>query len=116
MITHTLETKIKKTEVEPKKQKLRDLYQQIRHIRQNNLVTENTLIEIFETVKSEYPNEWLLPLEIYELAYLNKFSIQHDLREHLNQLIQTRKDVAHLIEDGIRLSENPVETSETVDS
>ena len=108
MITHTLETKIKKTEVEPKKQKLRDFYQQVRHIRQNNLVTENVLLEIFETLKSEYPEEWLLPVEIYELAYLNKFPVQHDLREYLNQLVQKRKDVAHLIEDGIWLSENPM--------
>src|SRR5690606_27880534 len=108
MVTHQLETKIRKTEVEPKTQKLRDLYQQVRHIRQNNLVNENTLAEVFETLKTEYPAEWLLPVEIYELAYLNKFSVQHDLCEYLNQLIQTRKDVAHLIEDGIRLSENPI--------
>src|SRR5690606_37260090 len=108
MITHTLETKAKKSEVEPQKQKLRNLYQQVRNIRQNNLVTENNLLGIFETARTEYPEEWLLPVEIYELAYLNKFSMQHDLLEYLNQLLQTRKDVAHLIEDGIRLSENPL--------
>lgn len=111
MITHTLESKEKKIEIEPREQKLRDLYQQVRHLRENNSATENVLNEIFQQLKSSYPEEWLLTVEIYELSFLNKYTLQHDIREYLISLVQKRKDVAHLIEDGIYLSENPVITS-----
>lgn len=108
MITHTLESKEKKLEIPAKEKSLRELYQQIRHIRENNSITENVLKEVFQKIKTDYPEEWLLPVEIYELAYLNKHQIQHDIREYLVSLAQKRKDVTHLIEDGIYLSENPV--------
>ncbi len=116
MITHVLETKEKKVEIEPREQKLRNLYQQIRHLRENNLVTEGTLREIFEELKTEFPLEWLLNVEIYELSFINKYSLQNEVKEYLNQLIKEMKDAAHLIEDGINLSENPVIFSEQFSS
>lgn len=108
MVTHQLETKLKKTEIEPKEQKLRGLYKQIKSMRQNNLIKEETLSEIFKIVQTEYPLEWLLPVEIYELAFLNKFVLQHVIKEHLVSLKNQQKNVAHLIEDGIFLAEMPI--------
>ncbi len=116
MITHELETKVKKTEIAPKEQKRRDLYKEVKGMRENNLVKEEKLAEIFQILQSEYPTEWLLPVEIYELAFLNKFVLQQDIKEYLLQLISQQKEVAHLIEDGIWLSENPVMTNEPVSS
>lgn len=116
MVTHQLETKTKKPEIAPKEQKRRDLYKEIKGMRENNLVPEDKLAEIFRILKSEYPTEWLLPVELYELAFHNKFVLQQDIKEYLFQLISQQKEVAHLIEDGIRLSENPVMTNEPVSS
>lgn len=116
MVTHQLETKTKKPEIAPKEQKRRDLYKEVKGMRENNLVPEDKLAEIFRILKSEYPTEWLLPVELYELAFHNKFVLQQDIKEYLLQLISQQKEVAHLIEDGIRLSENPVMTNEPVSS
>ncbi|MBA5628464.1 aromatic amino acid hydroxylase [Moheibacter lacus] len=116
MISHELETKVKKLEIEPKEQKRRELYQELKGMRENNLVVEEKLSEIFQIMKSEYPTEWLLPVEIYELAFFNKFVLQHEVKDYLLQLISQQKEVAHLIEDGIWLSENPVRINEPVSS
>lgn len=108
MITHKLESKAKKTEIPPKVQTLRDLYQKVRFLRENNSATEAALREIFGQIKSDYPQEWLLPVEVYELAYLNKYQLQNEIREYLISLSKTLTEISHLIEDGIFLSENPV--------
>src|SRR5690606_11672288 len=116
MITHQLETKVKKLEIPIKEQKLRELYEQVRSMRENNLVKEEMVSQIFETLKSEYPTEWLLPVEIYELAFLNKYVLQQEIKDYLNNLAKQQKEVTHLIEDGIHLSENPVISAEPVSS
>lgn len=116
MVTHELETKVKKTEIDPKEQKRRELYTEVKGMRENNWVKEEKLSEIFQILKSDYPTEWLLPVEIYELAFLNKFVLQHEIKEYLQQLILQQKEVAHLIEDGIWLSENPVRINEPISS
>src|SRR5690606_29430978 len=79
MITHQLETKAKKLEISTKEQKLRDMYQQVRGMRENDLINEEKIAEIFNSLKSEYPTEWLLPVEIYELAFLNKYVLQQEI-------------------------------------
>lgn len=116
MITHQLETKAKKLEISTKEQKLRDMYQQVRGMRENDLINEEKIAEIFNSLKSEYPTEWLLPVEIYELAFLNKYVLQQEIKEYLNNLAKQQKEVTHLIEDGIYLSENPVISAEPVSS
>src|SRR5690606_17363921 len=80
MVTHQLETKTKKPEIAPKEQKRRDLYKEVKGMRENNLVPEDKLAEIFRILKSEYPTEWLLPVELYELAFHNKFVLQQDIK------------------------------------
>ncbi len=116
MVTHELETKVKKTEIDPKEQKRRELYTEVKGMRENNWVKEEKLSEIFQILKSDYPTEWLLPVEIYELAFLNKFPLQQKIKDYLLQMIAQQKEVAHLIEDGIWLSENQVMTNEPVSS
>jgi phenylalanine-4-hydroxylase len=116
MITHELETKVKKTEMDPKDQKLRELFQQVRTMRENHSIQEGKIAEIFTLLKSEYPLEWLLNVELFELAYASKFLLHHEIKEYLNQMAAQRKDIAHLIEDGIYLAENPVILNETTSS
>src|SRR5690625_7825744 len=80
MITHKLETKNRKIEITPKVQKQRDLYKEVREIRENNSVTEEKLVSIFNTVQQEYADEWLLLVELYELAFKEDFEIQSQIK------------------------------------
>ena len=52
---------------------------------------------IFETLKRDYPSDWLLSLEIYELIK------EEVILQHLISLKDTRPKVAHLIDNGIVL-------------
>lgn len=116
MVTHELETKSKKIEIDPKQQKLRDLYQEVREIREKDLFNEEKLFNLFQTIQAEYPDEWLIQVELYELAFKKNYAIQESIKTYLNQMAQNRKDVAHLIEDGIRLSEISFLTNEKFSS
>lgn len=116
MVTHELETKPKKIEVDPKQQKLRDLYQEVREIREKDLFNEEKLFNLFQTIQAEYPEEWLIQVELYELAFKKNYAIKESIKTYLNQMAQNRKDVAHLIEDGIRLSEISFLTNEKFSS
>lgn len=109
MITHQLEPGNKREIISPDKQKLLDMYTRIREMRQNSaLLSEEKLNQIFETLKSDYPDEWLLPVEIFEIAHSNKFKIENPVKNYLKEIAANRSDIAHLITDGITLAENPV--------
>lgn len=108
MITHVLESKAKSSAVSPKEEKRRSLYKEVRGMRKNNLVQEAPLVDVFEVLRTEFPADWLLGVEIFELAHLNRYSIEEDIRKYLLDLATLDKSIAHLIEDGINLAENPV--------
>lgn len=112
MITHELETKNRKIEITPKVQKQRDLYKEVREIRENNSVTEEKLVSIFNTVQQEYADEWLLLVELYELAFKEDFEIQSQIKSHLENLAKSNEKIAHLIEDGIDLVGKSTESFE----
>ena len=89
-----------------KEEALFDLYQEVRNYRSQKRSDESFLNRIFDSVVSEYPNDWLLALEIYELldpvqsaAFRDKISL------YLNQNF-TDRAVQQLILDGIRLVNN----------
>lgn len=109
MTTHQLEPGNKREIISQEKQRLLDMYTQIREMRQNNaLLSEEKLNQIFETLKSDYPEEWLLPVELFETAHSNKFKIENSVKNYLEEIASNRSDIAHLITDGITLAENPV--------
>lgn len=108
MITHELETKEKNTVVSSEVQRLRELYAIVRKERQQNSINEKKCIEIFEEWQSKYPDEWLLGVELYELSYNQQYSIQEEIKSLLMTLMERSQEVAHLIEDGMELIENPI--------
>lgn len=112
MITHELETKNRKIEITPKVQKQRDLYKEVREIRENNSVTEEKLVSVFNTVQKEYADEWLLLVELYELAFKENFEIQSQIKSHLENLAKNNDKISHLIEDGIDLVGKSTESFE----
>ena len=70
---------------------------------------KNTTIsrhQIFEALKNEYPNDWLLPVELYELAKTNgDFDFAEEIAAHLEVVKRKNPNVGHLIDDGLALVE-----------
>jgi phenylalanine-4-hydroxylase len=59
---------------------------------------------IFKKLQSNYPNDWLLSLEIAELLKKNKDSkLLQEVLNHLEKLKVKRPEIAHLITDGLEL-------------
>lgn len=108
MVTHELEKKDKKVEIDSSQKQLREMYQEVRKMRAEESVSEIRLEEMLQRLRDEFPHEWLLPVELYELAYQQELPIRKQLKDHLVNLLDEKKEVAHLIEDGIHLAENLV--------
>ncbi len=88
-----------------KDKKLHDLYQEVRKLRKKGNLNHIRLEEIFILLKLEFPDDWLLPLEITELVYNENSQLKKNLVNYLETLAENKK-VAHLIKDGIELLEN----------
>lgn len=102
-LIHELSTSLDKKEKSDKEIKLEQLYQQVRNLRQNT-IDKGGLEEIFIQLKAEHQQDWLLSLELYELAKQNNMeSFASDIRQHLEKLKISRPKIAHLIEDGLEL-------------
>ncbi len=102
LITHVPSSQTIKAQKTPERLKLEALYQNIRDIREGK-TTGNPDV-IFETVQNEHPKDWLLSVEIAELAHKNSYHIlESKVLAHLEQLKTTRPEVAHLISNGLEL-------------
>lgn len=98
------ETKTHKISYSDKEKELYALYAQIRADRDANTITEATISTVFTKLQQDFPEDWLLPLELYELAIANNFEVQSDLGKHLAQL-QEHKAYHKLIQNGLELLE-----------
>lgn len=102
LITHVPSSKTIKAQKTPERLKLEALYQTVREIREGK--TDQNLAAIFTVLQNEHPKDWLLSVEIAELAHQNN---NHDLETkvlaHLEQLKIVRPEIAHLIRNGLEL-------------
>lgn len=99
---HVSETKTIKQHKTKKRIELERLYQCVRFHREK--IEHTDLEHILSIIKSDYPEDWLLALEICELAYKEKNKKLFELAEkHLKTLKQTKSKISHLIEDGLQL-------------
>lgn len=96
------ETKTHKISYSDKEKELYSLYAQIREDREAQTITETKITNVFERLQQDFSKDWLLPLELYELAVANNFEIQTNIREHLAQL-QEQKEYQKLIQNGLDL-------------
>lgn len=93
--------------------KLHSLYGEVRYLRENGITDEDSFIHnlnlIWMKIKNEYPSEWLIILELYELAVRHKSgkTCSQEVLNQLEHLRNTNKSVSKLISDGLALSENP---------
>ncbi|PVW17136.1 aromatic amino acid hydroxylase [Marixanthomonas spongiae] len=107
------ETKTNRTNLSKKEKELNDLYKQIREFRRESNPPlpaasppkGEKISLIFEKLRENHPNDWLLPLEIFELTATNNDAFSEKVLKHLLALKKERPKVAHLIDDGLLLIE-----------
>jgi phenylalanine-4-hydroxylase len=95
-----------KTERSAKQQELIELYEAIRNYR-NGETTKFSPDAVFDILKKHYNEDWLLPLEIYELEVERNTTLSKEVFRYLNELKERRPEVSHLIEGGLELLETP---------
>lgn len=103
MINHVPSSQTIKQKKSPERAELETLYKNVRLIRENK-PAKITLKEAFGAVSGNHPNDWLLTVEIAELANAqgNEDLLEKSLL-HLENLKLKRPEVAHLITNGIEL-------------
>jgi len=88
-----------------KEKELNSLYKEIREIRNSKEIDSEKLESTFKILKEKHSNDWLLPLEIYELVSENNSNFSENVLKHLLNLKKQRPKAAHLIEGGLELLE-----------
>ena len=103
MINHVPSSKTIKQKKSTAREELEKLYQSVRNIRTNN-ASDTTLKEAFGAVSANHPNDWLLSVEIAELAKKeNNTVLISKVFNHLEKVKSNRPEIAHLIDGGLEL-------------
>ncbi|AYN66730.1 aromatic amino acid hydroxylase [Euzebyella marina] len=110
LTSHTLSaTPAKKTE-SPEQTQLEKFYEEVRHFREgkNRTISRH---KVFDVIKENYPEDWLLSVELYELAKTNgDTDFAKDIAHHLESVKQNRPKLGHLIDDGLELVDKKFKT------
>lgn len=105
LVDHELSKTLSSTDPETK-DGLELYYQQIRDYREgkNTTISRN---KVFKEVKERFPKDWLLSVELYELAVNSgDRSFALEIKNHLVQVKQHNPKLGKLIDDGLSLLHN----------
>ena len=103
LILHVPSSKTIKAKHSVERDDLEILYKSVRIIRESKEST-TSLAPIFEKLKEEHPNDWLLSVEIAELLNdRNEPELVQEVINYLENLKVRRPEVAHLISGGMDL-------------
>lgn len=103
MISHVSSTQTIHSAKSPQQLSLEKLYQKLRDYRTGK-TSKYEPDSMLYTLKENHPEDWLLVLEILELAYNKQDkSTFEKAKKSLNSLSKSKPDVAHFIKDGIDL-------------
>jgi phenylalanine-4-hydroxylase len=86
--------------------RLHELYREVRSFRENG-GNIDALEGIWQILKLEYQDEWLLPLEIDELLEDHNNQLSKEIYRFLNALSKRNQEIQSLIKDGLSLFINP---------
>ncbi|MCK5857139.1 MAG: aromatic amino acid hydroxylase [Bacteroidales bacterium] len=94
-------------QLEPVYEQFQGIFRSLRYIREYRGGYEN-LDSIFNDAKQKYPDEWLIYLEIFEIAsHRQKYiSLQKVVKDYLINLIDNQPKYRKLVLDGINLVED----------
>lgn len=103
LLSHIPTTKTIKAQKTPEKEILEQFYQEVRLHREQK-ETNQDLDTILNQLIAEYPQDWLLSVEITELAVAqNNLLLQEKAEQHLEKVKKQRPEIAHLINYGLSL-------------
>lgn len=103
LVTHSLSPTPERAKKTGALGKLENYYEQVRHYREgiNTTISRN---KVFQEIKEQYPEDWLLPVELYELAQNSKDrKFAQEIEAHLETIKQNQPQLGHLIDDGLAL-------------
>lgn len=104
LVNHVPSSKTIKAKRDEDRIKLEGIYQAVRQMREENKTID--LNATLETLIQSYPTDWLLTVEILELAKKNNNqALYQKAMNRLEQLKVERPKVAHLIVDGVSIIE-----------
>jgi len=103
MITHVPTSKTIKAKKNEERANLEKMYQQVRDYREGK-ETSTDLNEILNTLQERYPSDWLLTVEITEIAERDQLSdLKNRAINHLEDVKHRRTEIKHLIDFGLDL-------------
>ncbi len=102
LIEHELSAAHSVVEKSEKELVLEQLYLNVRTKRDNENATID-LDKIVAIIENNYPEEWLLLLEIYELTQSDNAQLAAEVLQLLMAMKATRADLVELIEEGVKL-------------
>ena len=103
MISHVPSSQTIKPKKSQTREELESLYQSVRQIREGK-PSQITLKEAFASLSANHPNDWLLAVELAELAEKeNNNDFLEKILNHLEKVKQNRPKIAHLITGGLEL-------------
>jgi phenylalanine-4-hydroxylase len=102
--------KMHKVKYSKKDLELHELYRKVREARNNSSLV-STLPSIWESVKENFPDDWLLPMEILEVMQnnLQRNDLQAHIRKHLERKADSEPGLKKLILNGLLLLKNSFE-------
>lgn len=106
LITHKTSSTTIKSKRTQEREELESLYASVRNIREGKN-TKFSLEAAFDIVSKYHPKDWLLSVEIFELAYEHDEKLVERVLKHLEKVRVERPMVAHLIDGGLELIKIP---------
>ena len=105
LLDHTLSTVGSKTDSNTLTA-LESYYKQIREFREGKNTTISRT-KVFQEIKEKFPLDWLLPVEIYELAMdSGDKDLMRNIKDHLYAIKLENPNLGRLIDDGLALAAN----------
>ena len=95
-------TKTHKITYSDTEKRLFSIYEEVRQMRNSKIIFEQRIKSILEEVCKNFSEDWLLLLELYEIAMKKEFTIQNDILKVLIDL-KSNKSYTKLIENGLIL-------------
>lgn len=101
---HVSDTKTIKVEKDSTTLELENLYKEVRDMRADNSYSDTKTEAIFNTLKNNHTEDWLLTLELLELVSSEQnINLKDKLSNRLTEIKNNRTDITHLIESGLQL-------------
>ncbi|SFZ93261.1 phenylalanine-4-hydroxylase [Flaviramulus basaltis] len=103
LITHKTSSETIHIKKSKKRLELETFYQQVRDYREGKNRTISRT-KVLEQLIEKHPTDWLLTIELYELAFLgNEKQLCENILHHLETIKQNKPQVGKLIDDGLAI-------------